>query len=311
MGVGARHEREEGKTARVFFPFSLSSYVFSSLVMAMSVIPFAPRTTNLYLAFVSRRDKDRSAGFRDTLETRRAFSSIDMRSYPSYLVEPSYDFHNFTKKTDLSSRPGLHLPYCPTAMRRRSSNVYVTLVEVSFSFSTISPAMETRTRAPYLEDACCNRAHRYALLPSPLPPPVAPFSYVPCRRALPYPPPIPLRLLHSFSSSRRPLHLLPLPVPHHSSSSSSSASVLVVCSTPLARSPARAPVSLSVDSPGPPDQLFFLPVTVQISIPETPRGRWGCGPFVRARASVSHTRIYAGPDRVRGQWALSIFKCYD
>lgn len=37
------------------------------------------------------------------------------------------------------------------------------------------------------------------------------------------------------------------------------------------------------------DQLFFLPVTVQISIPETPVTRWGYGPFLRA-PSVSHAR---------------------
>lgn len=41
--------------------------------------------------------------------------------------------------------------------------------------------------------------------------------------------------------------------------------------------------------PGPPDQLFFLPVTVQISIPETPRDRWGDVDPSYVRASVSHT----------------------
>lgn len=46
--------------------------------------------------------------------------------------------------------------------------------------------------------------------------------------------------------------------------------------------------SHSVDLSGPPDQLFFLSVTVQISIPETPRDQWGCGPFVCAHQCLSH-----------------------
>jgi hypothetical protein len=36
MGVGARHECEEGRTARVSSPSSLSSYMSSLLLMAMS-----------------------------------------------------------------------------------------------------------------------------------------------------------------------------------------------------------------------------------------------------------------------------------
>lgn len=97
---------------------------------------------------------------------------------------------------------------------------------------------------------------------------------------LPHPPPIPLRLLHSFP-------------PAADLSISSHSLFLIIFLPPLPR-----PLSLScvlhlglsssrfINLPGPPDQLFFLPVTVQISIPETPRGRWGCGPFVSAPVSL-------------------------
>lgn len=64
-------------------------------------------------------------------------------------------------------------------------------------------------------------------------------------------------------------------------------SLLVVRSPPRSLSSSRF-----INLPGPPDQLFFLPVTVQISIPETPRGRWGCGPFICAHQCLS--REYRG-----------------
>lgn len=96
-------------------------------------------------------------------------------------------------------------------------------------------------------------------------------------------------------SCRRPLHLLPLLVPHHLSSSFSSTSLLVMRSTPRS-------LVVSLHQLGPPDQLFFLPVTVQISIPETPRGRWGCGPFVCAHQCLSYEKHGI---RLNRHWALS------
>lgn len=68
--------------------------------------------------------------------------------------------------------------------------------------------------------------------------------------------------------------------------------------------------------PGLPDQLFFLPVTVQISIPETPRDRWGCGPFVHMCTPVSLTResrntigyVNIGPYRISTiDWEITFF----
>lgn len=115
------------------------------------------------------------------------------------------------------------------------------------------------------------------------PPPPAPlrYTYVPCHRALLPSSDMPLRLLHSFSPaadlsiSSHSLFLLVLPLllPRLLSLSCALHSALLL--------------SLSVHSLRPPNQLFFLPVTVQISIPETPRGRWGCGPFVCARQCLS------------------------
>lgn len=141
---------------------------------------------------------------------------------------------------------------------------------------------------------CRIRAHRYILLPLLLPT-VAVVSGIRMFRAtrLPYPPPIPLRLLHSFSS--RPLHLLPLLVLHHSSSSSFATSVFVVLHLALS-------LSRSVKLVRAPDQLFFLPVTVQISIPETPRDRWGCGPFICARQCLSYENRETRKEY--GYWAL-------
>lgn len=52
---------------------------------------------------------------------------------------------------------------------------------------------------------------------------------------------------------------------------------------------------------GPPNQLFFLPVTVQISIPETLRGRWGCGPFIRAQQCFSCEHV-----QVLGQYTVTV-----
>lgn len=116
--------------------------------------------------------------------------------------------------------------------------------------------------------------------PSSLLPTIAPFSDTRVFRAtgLPYPPLIPLRLLHSFSPAAD------FPISSHSLFliiflllllwflSSSYILHLALSSSSC--------LSLSLNLLGPPNQLFFLPVTVQISIPETSRDRWGCGPFV-------------------------------
>lgn len=134
---------------------------------------------------------------------------------------------------------------------------------------------------------CYSRTHRYlsfavaTFLSSR--PPVEVVSGTRMFRAtgLPHPSPIPLRLLHSFppaadlSISSHSLFLiifLPL-LPWLLSLS---------CVLHLALSSSRF-----INLPGPPDQLFFLPVTVQISIPETPRGRWGCGPFICVQQCLS------------------------
>lgn len=94
-----------------------------------------------------------------------------------------------------------------------------------------------------------------------------------------YPPPIPLRLLHSFSPAAQTSPSPPTPlVPHHSSSSSSSISVLVVCST--ARSFAISLGRLA-QVPGP---AFLSPGNCSNFDPRDPE--WGCG-----HISVSHARI--------------------
>lgn len=114
---------------------------------------------------------------------------------------------------------------------------------------------------------------------------------------LPYPSPIPLRLLHSFSTaadlsiSSHSLFLIVLLLLLLLRLLSSS------CILHFALSPSH-----SVDLPGPPDQLFFLPVTVQISIPETPRDRWGCGPFICARQCLSHENCETRLD----MWTLGL-----
>lgn len=100
---------------------------------------------------------------------------------------------------------------------------------------------------------------------------------------LPYPPPIPLRLLHSFSTAAD------LSISSHSLFLIILLLLLLLrllslsCILHLALS-----LSRSVYLLWPPDQLFLLPVTVQISIPETPRDRWGCGPFICACQCLSH-----------------------
>jgi len=115
---------------------------------------------------------------------------------------------------------------------------------------------------------------------------------------LPYPPLIPLRLLHSFSIAA-----------DLSISSHSLFLIILLLLLLLLRLLSSSRVvhfallsSRSVDLSGPPNQLFFLPVTVQISIPETPRDRWGCGPFICARQCFSYVNLKTHLD----MWILGI-----
>lgn len=146
------------------------------------------------------------------------------------------------------------------------------VVAVVFTTHAVSPVYAPQS-CPSLYSAVEASPHRPS---SPLR-----YTYVPCHRALLPSSDMPLRLLHSFSPaadlsiSSHSLFLLVLPLllPRLLSFSCALHSALLL--------------SLSVHSLRPPNQLFFLPVTVQISIPETPRGRWGCGPFVCARQCLS------------------------
>jgi len=114
---------------------------------------------------------------------------------------------------------------------------------------------------------------------------------------LPYPPLIPLRLLHSFS------------IAADLSISSHSLFLIILLLLLLLRLLSSSCVvhfallsSRSVDLPGPPNQLFFLPVTVQISIPEHRETGGDVDPSY-VRASVSHTWILKH-NWICGYWAL-------
>lgn len=152
------------------------------------------------------------------------------------------------------------------------------------------------------KDTCYNRTHRYrALLPSllssPLSPPLQSSRILVC--SVPPGSLTLLRYLFVFCTAS----LQPQTSPSPPTPCSSSFFFLfyprlasLSCVLHLALSSSRF-----INLPGPPDQLFFLPVTVQISIPETPRGRWGCGPFIYAHQCLSHEKRRI---RLHRHWAL-------
>lgn len=254
MGVGARHKREEGRTARVFSLSPRSSYAFSFLVMAASAMSFLFRAIT---SFQIRRAAIRITGNSVYLKARYPLD-IDTRVSPSRMlsailrVTAAHSSHNsarsdFPYRTDTFQENSSVFYASPLVEYPIVRVVYRDVVRLRYPPRSSSNA-RCLQRVPYLVDTHRNRAHRYTLLPpsqlfSPLPHSPLGYTYVPCHRA-----PLPSSDTSSSSaqllSSRRPLHLLPLP--HRSSSSSSSASVLVVRSTPRSfavsfRRLARAP----------------------------------------------------------------------
>lgn len=185
MGVGARHECEEGRTARVSSPSSLSSYMSSLLVTAVSAISLVPFLSDTFWFKIKKM---------------RNFSKACL--HPFHRLLALSRFLMFREETGLSLINYWNTAYFYAHFQYSNKVSIIKFFKIFLIFSNILQCAFIKLYTTRDEDTCHSRAHRYTLLPLLLPT-VAVVSGTRMFRAtgLPYPPPIPLRLLHSFSTA--------------------------------------------------------------------------------------------------------------
>lgn len=205
MGVGARHKREEGRTARVFFPF-LSVVIrvfFASDGSECDNSPFPPRN------FLSGTQ----TAIRRILCTRCVLSFLDVGSigYTIFVSSAAIGCSSYHRGSQFREKIGflcVFLFYVPPVVGDERS-----MMDMTGSFQRWFRRVYSACRISELRSSIVPIAIHSSAVSQP--PPTAPSllgTCVPCHRA-----PLPSSDTSSSSaqllSSRRPLHLLPLPVP--------------------------------------------------------------------------------------------------